>query len=122
MSKRFTLVVCLLPLVAAACGGSTSPTAPTASTPPPPQIPACQANHTAVIAFENRGKSTVNIHLDGANIGLLAPQASGLSRTVAAGVAHSVGIYLTNTSISLCATFNPIPVECSSTTYQSCLY
>ena len=118
--RRLTLFALLATTIAC---GSSSPTAPTAPTPPPPPaIPACQSQHTASATFQNRGNSTIDVVLDGGVLGSLAPQASGLTRTIASGVAHSVVFQLTNTRVSLCANFNPIPVECGTPIYQSCTY
>ena len=117
MNRLRCLAFSGLSIIAAGCSGSSSPAAPT-----PPPTPACQANHTADASFRNNGNSTINILLDGGNIGTLGPQQSGLTRTIAAGVAHSVVFQLTNTTRSLCAAFNPIPVECSTPVYGSCTY
>jgi hypothetical protein len=110
-----------LPIIVAAtmvgCSGSSSPAAPT-----PPPTPACQANHTASVTFRNIGGGTVDVLWDGFVIGTLGAGQSGLTRTVAANVAHSLNYRLTNTTRLLCATSNPVPVECGDTTYSSCTY
>lgn len=101
-----------------ACGGQHTPLAP--SSPPAPVIPPCQANHTAEISFRNNGTRTVDVIVDGGVLGILAPGESGLARTVAASVAHSIRFQITNTTINACGVFNPIPVECASQVYGTC--
>jgi len=88
--------------------------------PRPPPIPACQSNHTASASFKNNGSRVIDVVLDGGMLGTLAAGETGLSRTVAASVAHDIKFRITNTSIYPCANFNPIPVECSSPVYASC--
>lgn len=106
-------------LMSAGCGGST-PAAPTPA--PVPQVPTCQANHTASAIFKNNGTKVVDVLLDGGVLGTLAPGEQGLSRTVAANVAHDIKFRITNTNTLACANFNPIPVECSSPVYGSCAF
>lgn len=118
MRRTLPALFAVAALVAVACG-SKSPVAPA---PAPPPVPACEANHTADITFRNQGGSTIDVLLDGGIIGSLGPQQSGLPRTVAAGVAHPIIFQLTNTRISLCAAFAPIPVQCSTPVYSSCTY
>jgi len=110
-----------LPLVIslAACGGK-SPTTP--SVPPPPPAPACETNRTTEVTFKNNGPLTVDVIFDGNIIGTLAPFASGLTRTVAAGVAHPLRFQLPNSSFTLCTPSAPVPVQCTLQTYASCFY
>lgn len=113
----------LLVFLATACGGNDTPVAPTPPPPPPtPTIPACQATHTAVASFRNNGSKTIDILLDGGVIGTLNPGVQGLGQTVAANVAHNVQFRITNTNTFPCGPFNPIPVECSTPVYGSCVF
>jgi hypothetical protein len=123
-SARAILLAMALATMTAACG-SDSPVAPTPVAPVvpvAPVIPACQANHTASASFQNASSKTLDIVLDGGVIGTLTPGQSGLTRVVAASVAHSIVFRVTNTTVSACAAFNPIPVECSSPVYASCSF
>lgn len=112
------LVVGLV-ILCSACGGNKS-VAPTVVVQPPPQIPACQANHTASATFKNNGGRVIDVLLDGGVLGTLATGETGLARTIAANVAHDIKFRITNTSAFPCGNFNPIPVECSFPVYGSC--
>lgn len=113
--RRLVLIACLF---ISACGST--PVAPTVVIPPAPVVPACQANHTAVVSFTNNGTKVVDVLLDGGVLGTLSPGTNGLARTVAANVAHDIKFKITNTNTVACGNFNPIPIECSSQVYGTC--
>ena len=89
------------------------------STPVAPSVvPACQANNTGTVYFENRSNSaTYDIVWDGAKMFTVAPRASSAPMTVSAGVAHALRFELTNLGILACAAGTPIVARCASAFY-----
>lgn len=106
-------------LFLAGCGGKSTPTAPAA-----PPIPACQANNTATVRFENRSNinAAYDIIWDGSTILTLPAGQISNPYTVAASVQHRLTFTYTNTGGRLaCATSTPTLAQCSNMTYW-CAY
>jgi hypothetical protein len=107
-----SLPVVLL-LCSVACGAKESN--PVAPTPPPPIVPACEANHTAMVSFGNRSAGTTHtVSWDGIIVATLAPGADSTPFETAAGVAHRLETRITNTNFLACAVSNPILTQCGN--------
>jgi hypothetical protein len=80
--------------------------------------------NTSSVRFENRSNTnaTYDIIWDGSKTNTLAPSQMSDSRTVAAGVQHTLSFVVTNSGGRLaCTTSTPTPAQCSSHTY-SCTF
>lgn len=98
-------------LVGCSGGGGDSPTAPA--------VPACQANNTADVNFQNRsgsGRSYVVVW-DGAKLFNVAPGQTSPIVTVAAGVPHNLAFLFASNNKLACAPGSPVLAQCSAMTY-----
>lgn len=110
----------MLLLAGASCESDATPTV-TVTTPTAPAPPACQADHTAQVSFQNLGESYVDVLLDGLYLGTLPPESPpGFQQAVAANVAHRLEWRVTNSMTMPCPEARPIAVECSTVIWTSC--
>lgn len=104
---RVSRAVLIASVALAACSGGEAPP------------PACQTGNTADVAFRNDSASKVyQVRWDGLPIGTLNPGRTGLNRTVSAGIPHTLTFRIANTTTDACAPSNPIPAQCTSTTFS----
>lgn len=92
------------------------PTGPSA-----PSVPACQANHTADVSFQNLTEIYMDVILDGLYLGTLPPESPpGFEQAVSSDIAHRLDWRETNTQLMPCQTTRPIAVQCSKVIWTSC--
>jgi hypothetical protein len=108
---RICASLCLLAAVSVLGCGKEAPTAPSP--------PACQANNTAQVAFNNARTVTLDVFLGGVRLGTLAPSQTSPFNTVAAGVQHSLEFRVTNTTVTACFG-TPVFAQCETRTI-SCM-
>lgn len=107
----------VLALVSVAGSGSSMVVA---SPPPPP--PDCKSHNTGSVSFQNRSDTTTqDVFWDNAQIATLTPGQSSSPVIAAAGVAHDLKFYITNTRTLACGTVTPILVQCGEEIFY-CAY
>lgn len=81
--------------------------------PPPPPPPACKSHNTGSVSFQNRtDKTTHDVFWNGAQVATLAPGQTSSPITAAAGVAHDLKFFITNSRTLACGPVTPILVQC----------
>jgi hypothetical protein len=97
----------LLAVILASCGGNDSPSSP-------PAPPACQANNTADVTFQNRSTTgiTMDVVLDGVLLETLTPGQTGLTRPVSAGVVHTI-VFKNDATAAVICSGTPNLAQCS---------
>lgn len=82
----------------------------------------CKSHNTGSVSFQNRtNKTTHDVYWDGAQVATLAPGQTSGPVVAAAGVAHDLKFFITNSRTLACGPVTPIPVKCEEEIYY-CAY